>query len=147
MSTDHDSYEQIARRRRGSADFREGYEEARRAFLIGQGGPGTPARARPVPDRGRRPGRDDPARPVQARGRRGRADHPSAGANRRRSGCGAHRHDRSTRSLNRATTLRQKEPIFTAARAMVRAMKQCAPQRNPDPAEGLNAGIEPDCGR
>jgi HTH-type transcriptional regulator/antitoxin HipB len=36
MSTDHDSYEQIARRRRGSAQFREGYDEARRAFLIGQ---------------------------------------------------------------------------------------------------------------
>ncbi len=36
MSTDHDSYEQIVRRRRGSAEFREGYEEARRAILIGQ---------------------------------------------------------------------------------------------------------------
>jgi HTH-type transcriptional regulator/antitoxin HipB len=36
MSTDHDSYEQIARRRRGNPEFREGYEEARRAFLIGQ---------------------------------------------------------------------------------------------------------------
>ena len=36
MSTKHRSYEQIARRRRGSAEFREGYEEARRAFLIGQ---------------------------------------------------------------------------------------------------------------
>jgi HTH-type transcriptional regulator/antitoxin HipB len=36
MSTEHSSYEQIARRRRGSAEFREGYEEARRAFLIGQ---------------------------------------------------------------------------------------------------------------
>lgn len=36
MSTEHRSYEQIARRRRGSVQFREGYEEARRAFLIGQ---------------------------------------------------------------------------------------------------------------
>ena len=36
MSTEHRSYEQIARRRRGSAEFREEYEEARRAFLIGQ---------------------------------------------------------------------------------------------------------------
>ena len=36
MSTDHDSYEQVARRRRGTAEFRDGYEEARRAFLIGQ---------------------------------------------------------------------------------------------------------------
>jgi len=36
MSSEHRSYEQIARRRRGSAQFREGYEEARRAFLIGQ---------------------------------------------------------------------------------------------------------------
>ena len=36
MSTDHDSYEKIARRPRDSAKFREGYEEARRAFPIGQ---------------------------------------------------------------------------------------------------------------
>ncbi|MGH3565604.1 MAG: helix-turn-helix domain-containing protein [Pseudonocardia sp.] len=36
MSTDHSSYEEIARQRRGSADYREGYDEARRAFLIGQ---------------------------------------------------------------------------------------------------------------
>ncbi len=36
MSTDHDSYEKIARRPRDSAEFREGYEDARRAFLIGQ---------------------------------------------------------------------------------------------------------------
>ena len=36
MSTDNDSYEKIARRPRDSAEFREGYEEARRAFLIGQ---------------------------------------------------------------------------------------------------------------
>jgi HTH-type transcriptional regulator / antitoxin HipB len=36
MSAEHRSYEQIARPRRGSTDFREGYEEARRAFLIGQ---------------------------------------------------------------------------------------------------------------
>ncbi|MDN5856222.1 MAG: helix-turn-helix domain-containing protein [Actinomycetia bacterium] len=36
MSTDHRSYEEIARQRRGSADYRGGYDEARRAFLIGQ---------------------------------------------------------------------------------------------------------------
>lgn len=36
MSADHSSYEGIARQRRGSADYREGYDEARRAFLIGQ---------------------------------------------------------------------------------------------------------------
>jgi len=36
MSADHHSYEQIARQRRGSAEYREGYDEARRAFLIGQ---------------------------------------------------------------------------------------------------------------
>lgn len=36
MNTDHRSYEQIAQQRRGSADYREGYDEARRAFLIGQ---------------------------------------------------------------------------------------------------------------
>ena len=36
MSANHSSYEKIARQRRGSADYREGYDEARRAFLIGQ---------------------------------------------------------------------------------------------------------------
>ncbi len=36
MNVDHKSYEEIARQRRGSADYREGYDEARRAFLIGQ---------------------------------------------------------------------------------------------------------------
>ncbi len=36
MSAQHSSYEQIAGGRRGSADYREGYDEARRAFLIGQ---------------------------------------------------------------------------------------------------------------
>jgi HTH-type transcriptional regulator / antitoxin HipB len=36
MSGDHSSYEEIARERRGSTDYREGFDEARRAFLIGQ---------------------------------------------------------------------------------------------------------------
>jgi ribosome-binding protein aMBF1 (putative translation factor) len=36
MNTDHDSYEAIARKRRGSPEYREGYDEARRAFVIGQ---------------------------------------------------------------------------------------------------------------
>lgn len=36
MSTDHDSYEAIASRRHGRAEYREGYDEGRRAFLIGQ---------------------------------------------------------------------------------------------------------------
>ena len=36
MSTEHSSYEQLARERRGTPDYREGYDEARRAFLIGQ---------------------------------------------------------------------------------------------------------------
>ncbi len=34
MSGKHSSYEQIARTRRGSAGYREGYDEARRVFLI-----------------------------------------------------------------------------------------------------------------
>ena len=34
MSGKHNSYEQIARTRRGSAGYREGYDEARRVFLI-----------------------------------------------------------------------------------------------------------------
>ncbi len=36
MTADHSSYERIARSRRGSADYHEGHDEARRAFLIGQ---------------------------------------------------------------------------------------------------------------
>jgi HTH-type transcriptional regulator / antitoxin HipB len=36
MSGGHDSYEQIAQPRRDSLGYREGYDEARRAFLIGQ---------------------------------------------------------------------------------------------------------------
>ena len=36
MSNDHRSYEEIARQRRSSGEYREGYDEARRAFLIGQ---------------------------------------------------------------------------------------------------------------
>ena len=36
MTADHSSYEEIAAPRRGSHEYREGYAEARRAFLIGQ---------------------------------------------------------------------------------------------------------------
>ena len=36
MSAHHRSYEEIARQRRGSAEYREGHDEARRAFVIGQ---------------------------------------------------------------------------------------------------------------
>jgi len=36
MTNDHTSYEELARSRRDSADYREGYAEAQRAFLIGQ---------------------------------------------------------------------------------------------------------------
>lgn len=47
MSADHHSYEAIARQRRGSAEYREGYDEARRAFLIGQAVPPWPRRQPP----------------------------------------------------------------------------------------------------
>lgn len=36
MTTNHSPYEEIAAQRRNSEDYREGYAEARRAFLIGQ---------------------------------------------------------------------------------------------------------------
>src|SRR6516162_5631794 len=36
MTTEHTSYEDLARPRRKSAEYREDYAEARRAFLIGQ---------------------------------------------------------------------------------------------------------------
>lgn len=36
MTDRHSSYEELAQDRRGSEDYREGYAEARRAFMIGQ---------------------------------------------------------------------------------------------------------------
>jgi len=36
MTADHTSYEELAAQRRDSADYREGYAEAERAYLIGQ---------------------------------------------------------------------------------------------------------------
>ncbi len=36
MTADHSSYEELAAQRRDSGEYREGYAEARRAFLIGQ---------------------------------------------------------------------------------------------------------------
>jgi ribosome-binding protein aMBF1 (putative translation factor) len=36
MTADHASYEELARDRRSAREFREGYSEAERAFLIGQ---------------------------------------------------------------------------------------------------------------
>ena len=36
MTSDHSSYDDLARRRRDSPDYREGHAEAQRAFLIGQ---------------------------------------------------------------------------------------------------------------
>lgn len=36
MTTSHDSYEDLARHRRASAEYRYGYAEAERAFLIGR---------------------------------------------------------------------------------------------------------------
>jgi hypothetical protein len=36
MTADHSSYEELASARRDSPDYREGYAEAQRAYLIGQ---------------------------------------------------------------------------------------------------------------
>jgi DNA-binding XRE family transcriptional regulator len=36
MTTDHSSYDDLARERRDSQDYRDGYAEAQQAFLIGQ---------------------------------------------------------------------------------------------------------------
>jgi ribosome-binding protein aMBF1 (putative translation factor) len=36
MTDEHSAYEALARQRRGSEQYRQGYAEARRAFLIGQ---------------------------------------------------------------------------------------------------------------
>ena len=36
MTAEHSAYEEVASDRRGSEEYRQGYAEARRAFLIGQ---------------------------------------------------------------------------------------------------------------
>jgi len=36
MTAEHSAYEELGRERRGSEQYRQGYAEARRAFLIGQ---------------------------------------------------------------------------------------------------------------
>ena len=36
MTDEHTAYEELTRDRRGSKQYRQGYAEARRAFLIGQ---------------------------------------------------------------------------------------------------------------
>lgn len=36
MGSEHSSYDGIVRARRGSAEFRDGFDEARRAYLIGR---------------------------------------------------------------------------------------------------------------
>jgi ribosome-binding protein aMBF1 (putative translation factor) len=36
MTDEHTAYEELARERRGSEEYRQGHAEARRAFLIGQ---------------------------------------------------------------------------------------------------------------
>ena len=36
MTDEHTAYEELARDRRGSEEYQQGYAEARRAFLIGQ---------------------------------------------------------------------------------------------------------------
>jgi ribosome-binding protein aMBF1 (putative translation factor) len=36
MTDEHTAYEELARERRGSEEYRQGYADARRAFLIGQ---------------------------------------------------------------------------------------------------------------
>ena len=36
MTDEHTAYEELARERRGSEEYHQGYAEARRAFLIGQ---------------------------------------------------------------------------------------------------------------
>jgi ribosome-binding protein aMBF1 (putative translation factor) len=36
MADEHTAYEELARERRGSEEYRQGHAEARRAFLIGQ---------------------------------------------------------------------------------------------------------------
>ena len=48
MAAEYSSYEELARPRRESDEYREGYAEARRAFLIGQADPRASASPRLV---------------------------------------------------------------------------------------------------
>jgi len=78
MSVDHHPYKEIAHERRGSAEYREGYAEAGRAFLLGQ-----VVRERRLTlgtNRACCPRRHDPARSVSVGSRWFRADDPGAGA-------------------------------------------------------------------
>ena len=45
MADEHASYEEIVAARRESAEYCEGYDEARQAFLVGQAGAGAAPRA------------------------------------------------------------------------------------------------------
>jgi transcriptional regulator with XRE-family HTH domain len=56
MTTAHDSYEGVARHRRASSGYREGYAEAQRAFRIGQA-----VRERRLAELARRAGMTQPA--------------------------------------------------------------------------------------
>src|SRR6266496_2625182 len=96
MSGKHNPYEQIARTRRGSAGYREGYDEARSCA-------GTAAGAGPVADRTGRPRRHDPARPIPSGGRRGGAHPPTARPRRRRPRRRPHRHPLPARRLSTAS--------------------------------------------
>ncbi len=71
MTDEHADYEELARERRGSEEYRQGYAEARRAFLIGQ-----------------------------AVRRRRRAHHPAAGTDQHGPRCRPHRGDSPPRCLN-----------------------------------------------
>ena len=83
MTARHSSYEELAAGRRDSDEYREGYAEARRAFLIGQA-----VRERRLAlglsqvELAARAGHD-PARPVPPGSRRRRPHHPTAGTNQR----------------------------------------------------------------
>ena len=96
MTADHTSYEELAAQGRDSADYREGYAEAQRAYLIG----------RAVRDRRLALGlsrTDLAAGTLPPRGRRRHPHHPPVRPHLHRPRRRPHRRDRATRRVSTAT--------------------------------------------
>ena len=87
MTGSHTSYEDLARQRRGSDEYRQGHAEAQRAFLIGKAVRERRLALGLSQARTRRPGRHDPARAVPPRSRRRHTHHPAPGPDLRRPRC------------------------------------------------------------
>jgi hypothetical protein len=107
MTADHSSYEELASARRGTPDYREGYAEAQRAYLIGQAVRDRRLGPRALPGRASLPRRHDPTGPLPPGSRRRHPHHPPARTDLRRPRRRPHRPDRTTRCLTTGAPARQ----------------------------------------